>query len=68
MDKKYAIGRYNEKNGVQGFDLCFDDLDLNYGHYPCDSDRFQESMTAAMADALDYGYYGILFEGSWKAK
>lgn len=62
---KNAIARFKVINGVPGFCLFFGEQ--NYGHYPCDQNRWEESMTAAMADALEYGYYGITFEGGWKA-
>jgi len=73
---KHAIAKFVVKNGVQGFELIFpgphsgdeENTDLIYGHYPCDENRFEESMTAAVADALEYGFDGILFHGSWKAK
>jgi len=47
------------KNGVMGFTLFLNDSE--YGHYPCDDGRFQESMNAALSDAADYGYTEISF-------
>jgi len=65
-EKKFAIAKFVVKNNVQGFELFFGET--SYGHYPCDENRFQDSMTQAIADAIEYGYQGILFKTDWKAK
>lgn len=61
---KFAIAKFKVKNTVPGFELYLGDQ--CYGHYPCDEGRFEESMTAAVSDALGYGFHGIVIPGDWK--
>jgi hypothetical protein len=54
-----ATAVVKSKNGVMGFSLFLNGSE--YGHYPCDDGRFQESMTAAFSDAANYGFAQIVF-------
>lgn len=59
-EPKIAIAKLSTFKDVVGFDLYM--ANGLYGHYACDSsERFKESMDAALRDAADYGYKGILF-------
>jgi hypothetical protein len=55
----FASAIVEKKNGVDGLYLYINGKP--YGHYATSENRFEEAMTAALSDAKEYGYEGIIF-------